>query len=220
RARPPARGGTGVRAYDDEDDAGPGMEHEQRTGDRGGGAGPGPLHADAGLPPRLRGLRRQAEADLRGRLMADKSFLAWPFFDARHGELARRLDDWAGANLGAIDHGSVDAACRALAAMLGRDGWLAWTAVDPTDPQSKLEWRSLCIMRETLARHDGLADFAFAMQGLGTGAISLFGTDEQKQWLSKTRTGKAISAFALSEPRSGSDVANMDMAATKDGDFY
>jgi len=153
--------------------------------------------------------------------MADKSFLAWPFFEARHGELARRLDDWAGANLGAIDHGSVDAACRTLVAMLGRDGWLAWTAVDPADPASKLDVRSLCIMRETLARHDGLADFAFAMQGLGAGAISLFGTDAQKrEWLPKTRAGKALSAFALSEPKSGSDVASIDLAATRDGNAY
>ena len=83
-----------------------------------------------------------------------------------------------------------------------------------------LDVRTLCITRETLARHDGLADFAFAMQGLGTGALSLFGTPEQQQWLAKTRAGKAISAFALSEPRSGSDVANMEMTATREGDDY
>ena len=78
--------------------------------------------------------------------------------------------------------------------------------------------RSLCILRETLARHDGLADFAFAMQGLGTGAISLFGTEGQKRdWLPLTRSGKAISAFALSEPASGSDVANIAMSARRDG---
>ena len=80
--------------------------------------------------------------------------------------------------------------------------------------------RTLCLTRETLARHDGLADFAFAMQGLGTGAISLFGTAEQQQWLERTRAGTAISAFALSEPRSGSDVANIEMTATRDGDGY
>ena len=153
--------------------------------------------------------------------MADKSFLDWPFFEDRHGKLAKRLDDWAGGNLGAIDHKDVDAACRRLVAMLGHDGWLDWTAVDPSDPGSKLDLRSLCIMRETLARHDSLADFAFAMQGLGTGAISLFGTAVQKRaWLAKTRAGKAISAFALSEPKSGSDVASLDLAATRDGDFY
>jgi acyl-CoA dehydrogenase len=80
--------------------------------------------------------------------------------------------------------------------------------------------RTLCITRETLARHDGLADFAFAMQGLGTGSISFFGSPEQQQWLKKTRAGKALSAFALSEPRSGSDVANMEMAAVRDGGDY
>jgi len=102
---------------------------------------------------------------------------------------------------------------------LGEGGWLQPTAIDAANP-APLDVRTLCIARETLARHDGLADFAFAMQGLGTGAISLFGTDAQKEWLAKTRAGEAIAAFALSEPRSGSDVANMDMAATTDGDFY
>lgn len=153
--------------------------------------------------------------------MADKSFLDWPFLEDRHGTLAKRLDEWAGSKLGSVDHADVDAACRRLVAMLGDDGWLNWTAIDPSDPGAKLDVRSLCIMRETLARHDGLADFAFAMQGLGTGAISLFGTAAQKRaWLAKTRAGKAISAFALSEPKSGSDVANMDLAATRDGESY
>jgi acyl-CoA dehydrogenase len=84
-----------------------------------------------------------------------------------------------------------------------------------------IDTRSICLIRETLARHSGLADFAFAMQGLGTGAISLFGTDAQKgAWLPKTRAGKALSAFALSEPKSGSDVASIDLAATRDGNGY
>ncbi|HER25732.1 MAG TPA: acyl-CoA dehydrogenase, partial [Rhodospirillales bacterium] len=80
--------------------------------------------------------------------------------------------------------------------------------------------RSLCLIRETLARHDGLADFAFAMQGLGMGAVTLFGSDDQRQWLRETRAGKAISAFALTEPASGSDVANIAMTATRDGSDY
>ncbi|MGE3305162.1 MAG: acyl-CoA dehydrogenase family protein, partial [Rhizobiaceae bacterium] len=150
--------------------------------------------------------------------MPDRSFLSWPFFEDRHREHAERLDAWCAKHL-PVAHDDVDAACRELVAMLGRDGWLQPTAVDPANPQP-LDVRTLCITRETLARHDGLADFAFAMQGLGTGAISLFGSDEQRQWLTKTCAGKAISAFALSEPRSGSDVANMDMAATRDGDTY
>jgi acyl-CoA dehydrogenase len=150
--------------------------------------------------------------------MPDRSFLNWPFFEDRHRDLAERLEAWCKANL-PVAHDDIDAACRELVAMLGRDGWLKPTAVDPENPQP-LDVRALCITRETLARHDGLADFAFAMQGLGAGAISLFGNHAQKEWLKKTRTGKAISAFALSEPRSGSDVANMDMDARKTSDGY
>jgi len=150
--------------------------------------------------------------------MADKSFLNWPFFEDRHRELAEQLDAWCGKNL-PVAHDDVDAACRELVAKLGRDSWLKPTAVD-TDNPGPLDVRTLCITRETLARHDGLADFAFAMQGLGTGALSLFGTQQQQSWLTKTRVGKAISAFALSEPRSGSDVANMEMEAVRDGDSY
>lgn len=152
--------------------------------------------------------------------MADKRFLTWPFFEDTHRALAADLEAWAGDALSDIDHGDTDAACRTLVAALGQAGWLRHATVDPdgTDP---LDVRSLCLIRETLARHDGLADFAFAMQGLGTGAISLFGTTEQKRtWLPKIRAGEAISAFALTEPQSGSDVANATMTATRDGDSY
>ncbi len=153
--------------------------------------------------------------------MADRNFLDWPFFDPRHRDLAAQAERWAGSHLRDIDHGDTDNACRKLVAALGAGGWLNLTAVDPDDPSSGIDVRSLCLMRETLARHDGLADFAFAMQGLGTGALSLFGSEQQKrQWLPLTRAGKAISAFALSEPKSGSDVANMDLAATRDGGDY
>lgn len=150
--------------------------------------------------------------------MADRSFLSWPFFEEHHRDHAARLEEWCGRNL-PVDHADVDAACRRLAASLGEAGWLKKTAIDPDDPRP-LDVRTLCLTRETLARHDGLADFAFAMQGLGTGAISLFGSAAQKEWLRKTRTGKALAAFALSEPRSGSDVANMEMTAVKDGGDY
>ncbi|TGQ45376.1 MULTISPECIES: acyl-CoA dehydrogenase family protein [unclassified Mesorhizobium] len=150
--------------------------------------------------------------------MPDRSFLNWPFFEERHRQLADQLDAWCAKNL-PVDHHDVDAACRELVAKLGHDGWLKPTALD-TDNPGPLDVRTLCITRETLARHDGLADFAFAMQGLGTGALSLFGTPDQQHWLDQTRAGKAISAFALSEPRSGSDVANMEMTATRDGDDY
>lgn len=152
--------------------------------------------------------------------MADTSFLSWPFFEDRHRDLATALDDWAAQNLAEIAHSDTDAACRSLVAALGHGGWLKHAAVDPQGTD-KLDVRSLCLIRETLARHDGLADFAFAMQGLGTGAISLFGTDAQKaEWLPKVRSGTAISAFALTEPQSGSDVANSTMTATLDGDSY
>lgn len=153
--------------------------------------------------------------------MADTSYLDWPFFEDRHRELAAKLDVWASANLDGIDHENVDAACRDLVSRLADGGWLRNAAVDPDDASSKLDVRSLCLIRETLARYDGLADFAFAMQGLGSGAISLFGSDAQKsEWLPKVRSGKAIAAFALTEPQSGSDVANIALEAKRDGDDF
>ena len=148
--------------------------------------------------------------------MADRSYLDWPFFAPQHRALAERLEAWCLANL-PTDHGDVDLACRELVARLGRDGWLAHTAADVGE---MLDVRSLCLIRETLARYDGLADFAFAMQGLGTGAISLFGTPAQRAWLAKTRSGEALSAFALTEPKSGSDVASLETTAARDGDGY
>ncbi|OIQ37459.1 MAG: acyl-CoA dehydrogenase [Roseobacter sp. MedPE-SW] len=150
--------------------------------------------------------------------MADRTYLSWPFFEDRHRELARELDQWAGEHLGDIDHADVDAACRDLVAALGEAGWAQHSGATAGE---SLDVRTLCLIRETLARHDGLADFAFAMQGLGTGAISLFGTEAQRaEWLPLTRSGKAISAFALTEPQSGSDVANSTMTATLDGEDY
>jgi|TARA_B110000211_G_scaffold166031_1_gene187403 acyl-CoA dehydrogenase len=149
--------------------------------------------------------------------MADRSFLTWPFFEDRHRILADKLDAWAEANLSKINHDDTDIATRALVQMLGDAGWLEHSA----STTETLDVRTLCLIRETLARYDGLADFAFAMQGLGTGAITLFGSQVQKNaWLLKTRSGKAISAFALTEPQSGSDVANSTMTATREGDYY
>jgi|TARA_B110000971_G_scaffold143207_1_gene146339 acyl-CoA dehydrogenase len=149
--------------------------------------------------------------------MADRSFLTWPFFEDRHRILADKLDAWAEANLSKINHDDTDIATRALVQMLGDAGWLEHSA----STTETLDVRTLCLIRETLARYDGLADFAFAMQGLGTGAITLFGSQAQKNaWLLKTRSGKAISAFALTEPQSGSDVANSTMTATREGDYY
>ena len=150
--------------------------------------------------------------------MADKSFLSWPFFEDRHRAFHAAFEDWCEKHL-PVDHSDVDAACRDLVNHLGRDGWLRHTAIDP-DSGGALDVRTLCLARETLARHDGLADFSFALQGLGTGALSLFGNPEQKKWLRKTREGRAVAAFALTEAKSGSDVANLDMTATKAGNFY
>jgi len=150
--------------------------------------------------------------------MADKTFLNWPFFTPQHAEFARSLDEWAQGALGKIDHSNPDTACRKLVHALGAAGWLEHSAAATGE---RFDVRRLCLTRETLARHDGLADFAFAMQGLGMGAVSLFGTAAQKaEWLPLTRTGKAIAGFALTEPQSGSDVANSSMTATRDGESY
>lgn len=153
--------------------------------------------------------------------MADASFLSWPFFEARHREHAERLEEWATRTLGAIDHHDTEAACRGLVAALGRDGWLEATAPPPDVADAALDVRTLALSREILARHDGLADFAFAMQGLGAGPISLFGSvGQRREWLARTRAGAAITAFALTEPASGSDVAAIATTARRDGDGW
>ena len=150
--------------------------------------------------------------------MSDTTYLDWPFFEPRHAELARALDAWATEHI-AHEHGpDVDAECKALVKSLGRAGWLRHAVGESSQT---MDARAICLIRETLARHSGLADFAFAMQGLGSGAISLHGTPEQRQkYLSKVATGEAIAAFALSEPDAGSDVAAMACAAVADGDHY
>ena len=147
-------------------------------------------------------------------------YLDWPFFEPRHGELARELDAWAAAHLDGAHGHDVDSACRGLVKQLGQAGWLRH-AVGGTahgGVRDSIDTRAICLIRETLGRHAGLADFAFAMQGLGSGAISLFGTDEQKAaYLPRVARGEAIAAFALSEPQAGSDVAAMQCAARRDG---
>nr|WP_246312389.1 acyl-CoA dehydrogenase family protein [Aquabacterium terrae] len=151
------------------------------------------------------------------------SHLDWPFFEPRHRQLAAALDDWAAAHI-AHQHGpDVDVECRGLVKALGEAGWLrhaiAGTAHGGTN--DAIDTRAICLIRETLARHSGLADFAFAMQGLGSGAISLAGSDTQRAaWLPKVARGQAIAAFALSEPDAGSDVAALACAARADGDHY
>ena len=143
--------------------------------------------------------------------MADQSFLSWPFFDDHHRALASALESWCTEHL-AVDHANTDKACMSLVKQLGAAGWLKYTGAVEGE---RLDVRTLCIIRETLARHDGLADFAFAMQGLGMGAVSLFGTLDQRRWLEKTRTGVALPAFALTEPDAGSDVAATATTATR-----
>jgi len=142
--------------------------------------------------------------------------LDWPFFDTRHRQLGRDLSDWAAANLSAAHGDDVEAEVRALVSKLGAAGFLGLTIAD-----GALDVRSLAIARATLAYHSGLADFAFAMQGLGSGAISLFGTARQRaQYLSQVASGQSIAAFAMTEPATGSDAANIATSAVRDGDDY
>mgnify|MGYP003422963939 FL=1 len=155
--------------------------------------------------------------------MADTSYLDWPFFEARHRELAGALEAWASAHVPHSHGADVDAECRALVLALGQGGWLA-NAVGGREfggAAEAIDTRAVCLIRETLARHSGLADFAFAMQGLGSGAISLAGTPAQKaRYLPRVVRGEAIAAFALSEPEAGSDVAALSCAARAEGDSY
>lgn len=154
--------------------------------------------------------------------MADRSFLEWPFLEPSHRALGEALDAWCAENLHASHDDDVDAACRALVRKLGEGGWLRYCV--PAAYGGVLETldvRSLALIRETLARHSGLADFVFAMQGLGSGTITLFGTEAQKQaYLPAVARGEKIAAFALTEPASGSDVASMEMTAVAEGDRY
>jgi acyl-CoA dehydrogenase len=151
--------------------------------------------------------------------MSDQSFLAWPFFDDRHRDFAARLQAWAADNTGGLSHADVDADCRELVRRLAAGGWLEHSVAPSAEPA--LDVRSLCLTREILARHEGLADFAFAMQGLGSGPISLFGTAEQRaQYLPAVQRGEKIAAFALSEPEAGSDVSALATTAERDGDEF
>lgn len=160
--------------------------------------------------------------------MTSSSHLDWPFLEPHHKALATDLDRWAGRVLSdkdLEDHSlhAVDDACRKLVRQLGEGGWLKYAIGGASYGASAdtIDTRAVCLIRETLARHSGLADFAFAMQGLGSGAISIFGSHEQKQcYLPCVAKGTAIAAFAISEPDAGSDVAALQCAARKDGDSY
>jgi acyl-CoA dehydrogenase len=153
--------------------------------------------------------------------MADTNYLDWPFFQPQHRELARALDAWAHEHLSQAHGSDVDAACRALVRRLGEGGWLSHAVGGRAlgGQADAIDTRAICLIRETLARHEGLADFAFAMQGLGSGAISLAGSPaQQAAWLPRVARGEAIAAFALSEPEAGSDVAAMACSARVEGD--
>ncbi|MDH5341152.1 MAG: acyl-CoA dehydrogenase family protein [Rubrivivax sp.] len=155
--------------------------------------------------------------------MSTLDSLAWPFFDDRHRALARDLEAWAGASLSHKHGADVDARCRSLVRQLGAAGWLRHAVAGRVHggAADAIDTRTICLLRETLAFHSGLADFAFAMQGLGSGAISLAGSEAQRAaWLPKVARGEAIAAFALSEPDAGSDVAAMQCAAHAVGDGY
>src|SRR4029079_9804555 len=150
--------------------------------------------------------------------MPEKRFLSWPCLEARHGKLAAELESWCDEWIHDAHPSDPDAACRALVQEYGRAGFLKLAV---SDGKARPDVRSLALCREILARHHGLADFAFAMQGLGSGAISLFGTVEQKrEWLPKVASGEAIAAFAMTEPECGSDAANMSTSAMRDGNEW
>ena len=145
-------------------------------------------------------------------------WLDWPFFEPRHRALEAQLAEWCAANIGDEHPDDVDAACRALVEQLGQAGFLKLCVADGGKAP---DVRSLAIARSTLARASGLADFAFAMQGLGSGAISLFGSSAQKsEWLPKVASGETVAAYALTEPETGSDAANIAMRAERDGDGW
>lgn len=150
--------------------------------------------------------------------MPDLSFLNWPFFEPRHAEWRERVNAFAEAEVaGLVEHHDVDGSCRRLVATMGEAGLLRPTVAGDGD---RFDVRSLCLARETLAYHDGLADFAFALQGLGSGPVSLFGTADQKRRLPEIAAGQAIPAFALTEPEAGSDVAAIAATATADGESF
>ena len=154
----------------------------------------------------------------------DSSFLSWPFFAEAHRRFASELEQWAQQNLGdaAVEVGDIDGLVCDLAVRLGAAGWLRYVVPKALGGVTeRLDVRSLCLIREILARHSGIADFTFAMQGLGSGPITLFGTPEQQQrYLPGVIDGRRIAAFALSEQSAGSDVAALATNARRDGDCY
>jgi acyl-CoA dehydrogenase len=154
--------------------------------------------------------------------MLDQSHLQWPFFEETHRAMAADLAAWSASSLDSGKHEDVDQVCRELVAALGAGGWLRYCVpAEYGGALAAIDSRAVCLARETLAYHDGLADFAFAMQGLGSGAISLYGSSDLKaRYLPRVAAGEWIAAFALSELDAGSDVAAMTTQAERDGDVY
>lgn len=155
--------------------------------------------------------------------MADHKALDWPFFEPRHRELAAALRPWAEKHLSRRHGSDVRAECRQLVSRLGEAGWLKYVVGGRAfgGAIETIDTRSICLIRETLAYHSGLADFCFALQGLGSGTISLFGTEAQKaKYLPRVVQGSAVAAFALSESEAGSDAAALRCAARSAGDEF
>jgi len=155
--------------------------------------------------------------------MSDPAFLELPFFEERHRRFAAEVAEFAARTVpGLVDHHDADASCRRLVRALAEAGLLRHTVVAPHGGEAQtLDVRMLCIARETLAAAAGLADFAFAMQGLGSGPVSLFGSEEQRRrFLPGVAKGRRIAAFALSEPEAGSDPAAMTTTAVADGNTH
>ena len=160
--------------------------------------------------------------------MSDTSYLNWPFFEQGHQKLSMLISVWAEREITPLaqkaeakNNNDLDAQCAEILKKLSKANFLNYAIPDPSCENLKHNVRSICLIREMLAKHMGLADFVFAMQGLGSGSIAMFGTPEQKEkYLLDARSGKKVAAFALSEPNAGSDVAAIATTATEDGDDY
>lgn len=157
--------------------------------------------------------------------MGDKTYLAWPFFEDAHRKLAADLEAWCESNGELFEQAHklpLDDACRTIVRTLGKAGWLKYVVPKAYGGTTdSLDVRSICLIRETLAQRSGLVEFSFALQGLGVGPVSLFGSDEQKRsMLPRIAVGESIGAFAISEREAGSDLAAMQTTAHRDGSGY
>src|SRR5262249_55863127 len=174
-------------------------------------------------PPRRRPPNEQRRPQMSSvAKVITREWLDWPLFEPRHRAIGDALDRFVRSGaIDKIDHGDVDGACRKLVRAMGAAGLLDCAVAAPGGDVSTIDSRSICLSRESLGYADGLADFAFAMQGLGSGAIALAGSAElRKAVLPKVRAGEWLAAFALSEKEAGSDVAAMSFTARAHGHDY